>query len=101
MYAMDPQAVRVVGGGLGQLGSRARAVSEDLGGLHLPVTGDGLGLAAELSPVLAVWADAVHALGTELGLLEERCGQSARGVEAEDERARHRFAGQASSGGGA
>lgn len=100
MYAMDPQVVRAVGGGLGELEPRARAVAGDLEVLGLPVTGDGLGLGPELAPLLAVWADAVHALGTELGLLEERCALSASGVEAADERARHRFGGRATGLGG-
>jgi len=101
MYAMDPRAVRAVGGGLGDLESRARAAADGLAVLGLPVPDDGLGLGPELAPVLAVWADAVHAVGTELGLLEQRCAQSAAGIEAEDERARHRFAGQATGLGGA
>ncbi len=99
MYAMDPQGVQAVGGGLGELQSAARSVAGNLAALRLPTTGDGLGLASEAAPVLAVWADAVHALGTELSLLERRCAQSARGVEAEDERARHRFVGRATSAG--
>lgn len=96
MYAMDPRAVRSVGATVGDLGPSAHAIAHDLEGLHLPPTADGLGAGPELAPVLAVWSDALRALGTELSLLEQRCSQSARAVEAEDDRARHRFAGLAS-----
>ncbi|MEO3937564.1 hypothetical protein V3N99_12500 [Dermatophilaceae bacterium Soc4.6] len=90
---MDPQAVRSVGASVGDLGPSAQMIARELESLHLPPAADGRGAGPEIAPVLAVWSDGLRALGTELLLLEQRCAQSARDVEAQEDRARHRFAG--------
>lgn len=102
MYAMDPGAVRTAGGSLGRLGGPVRAAAGALESLPVPRAVDGPGVGPEVADLLAVWADAVAALATELGLLDERCAASARGVRSEDDRARSDFAGRrAASGRGA
>ena len=85
---MDPSGVRAVGDGVGRLAGPAQAVADALDGLPVPRPVGEAGIGPEVADALAVWGDGVRALSTELGLLADRCLQSAHGVRAEDDAAR-------------
>lgn len=91
MYAMDPGGVRSAGSEIGELGRSARVVADDLDRLRVPRGALGLSIDREATAFLRLWGDGVRAMATELGLLDERCLVSARGVEGEDDAARLRF----------